>query len=178
VAVSDDLLRIAAAVATRGEVSGILAAEPAAGRRVYLVAFGTGEAGEWLVVDDAAVPVVQREDVRDTASVVALCELAADVAGGGDVAGLRARLAELRTIENPPEIEAAEAAALELEQAIGEEPRVASPAYLDEVGFAARELERLLGETASPFAAALRAGTSAVEEFARDVERRYAVDLR
>ena len=65
-----------------------------------------------------------------------------------------------------------------LEQAIGEEPRVASPAYLDAVGFAARELERLLGETASPFAEALRSGTAAVEEFAKDVERRYAVDLR
>jgi len=178
VAVSDDLLRIAAAVATYGEVTGILAAEPSAGRRLYLVALGTGEAGKWLVVDDVAVPVLRREDVRDTASVVALCELAADVAGGGDVAGLRVRLAELRAIENPPGIEAAEAAALTLEQAIGEEPRVASPGYLDAVGFAARELERLLGETASPFAEALRSGTAAVEEFAKDVERRYAGDLR
>jgi hypothetical protein len=177
VGVSDDLLRIAAAVATYGEVTGILAAEPSAGR-VYLVAFGAGDEGKWLVVDDDAAPVLRREDVRDTASVVALCELATDVAGGGDVARLRARLAEVRVTENPPGIEAAEAAALTLEQAIGEEPRVASPAYLDAVGFAARELERLLGETASPFAEALRSGTAAVEEFARDVERRYAVDLR
>ena len=177
-AVSDDLLRIAAAVATHGEVTGILAAEPSAGRRLYLVAFGTGEEGEWLVVDDAAVPILRREDVRDIASVVALCELAADVAGGGDVAGLRVRLAEVRAIENPPGIDVAEAAALALEQAIGEEPRVASPAYLDAVGYAARELERLLGETASPFAESLRSGTAAVEEFAKDVERRYAVDLR
>jgi hypothetical protein len=178
VAVSDDLLQIAAAVATYGEVTGILAAEPSTGRRVYLVAFGAGEGGAWLVVDDAAVPVARREDVRDAASVVALCELAADVAGGGDVVGLRARLAEVRVTENPPGIEAAEAAALTLEQAIGEEPRVASPAYLDAVGYAARELERLLGETASPFAEALRSGTAAVEEFVKDVERRYAVDLR
>ena len=176
--VSDDLVRIAAAVATYGEVTGILAAEPSTGRRLYLVAFGAGDEGAWLVVDDAAVPVVRREDVRDTASVVALCELAADVAGGGDVAGLRARLAEVRAVENPPGIDAAEAAALTLEQAIGEEPRVASPAYLDAVGYAARELERLLGETASPFAEALRSGTAAVEEFSKDVERRYAVDLR
>ena len=176
--VSDDLVRIAAAVATYGEVTGILAAEPSTGRRLYLVALGAGDGGAWLVVDDAAAPVVRREDVRDTASVVALCELAADVAGGGDVAGLRARLAEVRAVENPPGIEAAEAAALTLEQAIGEEPRVASPAYLDAVGYAARELERLLGETASPFAEALRSGTAAVEEFAKDVERRYAVDLR
>ena len=176
--VGEDLLRIAAAVAAYGDVAGVLAAEPALERRVYLVAFGVDDAGEWLVVDDAAVPLLRRDDVRDAASVVALCELAADVAGGGDLAGLRARLAEVRAIENPPGIEAAEAAALALEQAIGEEPRVASPAYLDEVGFAARELERVLGETASPFAESLRAGTGAVEEFARDVERRYKLELR
>jgi hypothetical protein len=176
--VEDDLLRIAAAASAYGEVVGILAAEPALGRRVYLVAFGAGDAGEWLVVDDAGVPIMRREDVRDTASVVALCELAADVAGGGDLAALRAQLAEVRAVENPPGIEVAEAAALALEQAIGEEPRVASPAYLDEVGYAARELERVLGETASPFAEALRSGTGAIEEFARDVERRYALELR
>ena len=177
-AVGDDLLRVAAAVSAYGDVTGVLAAEPVSGRRVYLVAFGTDEAGEWLVVDDSAAPLVGREDVRDAASVIALCELAADVAGGGDLAGLRARLAEVKAIENPAGIEAAEAAALALEQAIGDEPRVASPAYLDEVGFAARELERALGETASPFAEALRVGAGAVEEFSRDVVRRYKLELR
>jgi hypothetical protein len=175
VGVSDDLLRIAAAVATYGDVAGVLAAEPSSGRRLFLVAFGDGD---WLVVDDATRPVLVREDVRDAASVIALCELAADVAGGGDVAGLLAHLAELRAVENPPGIDAAEAAARVLEQAIGEEPRVASPAYLDDVGVAARDLERLLGETASPFAEALRSGAGAVEEFARDVERRYKLPLR
>lgn len=178
VALSDDLLRIAAAVGADGEVAGILAAEPASGRRLYLVAFGTEEAGEWLVVDDSGAPIVSREDVRDAASVIALCELAADVAGGGDLPALRARLAELRAVENPPGIDAAEEAVLVLERAIGEEPRLASPAYLDAVGFAAQDLERVLGETASPFAAALRTGAAAVEEFARDVERRYRVALR
>jgi hypothetical protein len=175
---SADLLRIAAAVEEYGEVAGILAAEPVSGRRVYLVAFGAEEAGQWLVVDDLATPLLKREDVRDAASVVALCELAADVAGGGDLPGLRARLAELRAIENPPGIDGAEEALLVLEQAIGEEPRVASPAYLDEVGVAARELERALGETASPFAESLRSGAGAVEEFARDVVRRYKLALR
>jgi hypothetical protein len=178
VGVSDDLLRIAAAVASHGEAAGVLAAEPSPDRRLYLVAFGEGADGEWLVVDDAGQPVAIREDVRDTASVIALCELAADVAGGGDVPGLLAHLAELRTIENPPGIDAAEAAARALEHAIGEEPRLASPAYLDEVGVAARDLERVLGETASPFAEALRSGAGAVEEFARDVERRYKLPLR
>jgi hypothetical protein len=188
VPLSDDLLRIAAAVSVHGEVTGVLAAEPASGKRLYLVAFGAApigepEVGEWVVVDDSATPIVSREDVRDVASVIALCELAVDFAGGGDLPGLRARLAELRAVEDPAaldeaELDEAEAAVLALEQAIGEEPRVASPAYLDEVGYAARELERVLGETASPFAEALRSGTGAIEEFARDVERRYAVELR
>jgi hypothetical protein len=175
---SDDLLRIAAAVAVYGEVTGVLAAEPASGRRLYLVALGTGEVGEWLVVDDAAAPIVSREDVRDASSVIALCELAVDFAGGGDLPGLRARLAELRAVENPPGLDAADAAVVALEQAIGDEPRIATPAYLDAVGFAAQELERVLGETASPFAAALRTGAASVEEFVRDVERRYALPLR
>jgi hypothetical protein len=178
VALTEDLLRIAAAVSVYGEVTGVLAAEPASGRRLYLVALGADEAGEWLVVDDAAAPIVSREDVRDASSVIALCELAVDFAGGGDLPGLRARLAELRAAENPPGLDAADAAVVALEEAIGEEPRVASPAYLDAVGFAAQELERVLGETASPFAAALRTGAASVEEFVRDVERRYALPLR
>jgi hypothetical protein len=176
--VSEDLSRIAAAVSVHGEVTGVLAAEPASGRRLYLVAYGKEDVGEWLVVDDAAAPILSREDVRDASSVIALCELAVDFAGGGDLPGLRARLAELREVENPPGIDAAEAAAVALDEAIGEEPRVASPAYLDAVGFAAQELERALGETASPFAAALRTGAASVEEFVRDVERRYALPLR
>jgi hypothetical protein len=39
-------------------------------------------------------------------------------------------------------------------------------------------LEEALGDTASPFSAALRGGTGAVEEFVRDVERNYVLDLR
>jgi hypothetical protein len=38
-------------------------------------------------------------------------------------------------------------------------------------------LERALGETSSPFSAAVRSSTGAVEEFVADVERGYLVLL-
>src|SRR5579871_1370652 len=133
-ALADDLARIAASASARGPVAGVLAAEPATGVRRYLVAYGGGESTGWLVVDDADGPVTRRGDVRDTASIVAMCELAGDLAGGGD-------------LEQPPGIEEAEEAALALERTIGGTPRLATPAYLDEVGAATVELERALGES-------------------------------
>jgi hypothetical protein len=175
---SDDLERIAGAAQAFGTVTGILAAEPLAGRRTYLVAFEDDGARTWLALDDAARPVDRREDVRDTASIVALCEVAADVAGGGDLDELRASLAQLRMTEAPPGIEEAEEAALALERAIGAPPRVASPAYLDEVGAATVALERALGEHASPFANAMKASTTAVDSFAQEVEAGYKLTLR
>ena len=178
-ALDEELDRIATAGARYGRVSGVLAAEPAQGVRTYLVAYARDgdDAPGWLVLDDEGRPLVRREDVRDTASIVALCELAADVAGGGDLESLRAQLAQLRIGENPPGIGEAEEAALELERAIGAPPRVASPAYLDEVGAATVRLEQELGETSSPFASAIRSGTGAVDEFVKDVERAYLRDL-
>jgi hypothetical protein len=178
-ALDDALPRSAAPAAAHGDVAGVLAAEPARGTRTYLVAFAPGEDGEprWLVLDDFARPVERREDVRDTASIVAMCELAADVAGGGDLESLRSQLAQLRIVEQPPGIEDAEEAALALERVIGAPPRVATPAFLDDVGAATIELEQQLGETSSPFAAALRSGTGAVDAFVKDVERGYLVEL-
>jgi len=172
-ALSDDLERIAAAAAVHGEVTGVLAAEPAHGLRYYLVALGDGDERRWLVLDDAAQPVARRDDVRDTASIVAMCELAADVAGGGDLEELRVKLAQVRMVEQPPGIEEIEAAALALERTIGAPPRVATPAFLDEVGAATLALERRLGQMTSPFSEALRAAAATIEEFVQDVERRY-----
>ena len=177
-ALPDDLERIAAVAAARGEVTGVLAAEPSRSRRVYLVALGPEDARRWLVLDDDGNPVDRRDDVRDTASIVALCELAADLAGGGDLEQLRSQLAQVRMVEQPPGIEQAEEAALALERTIGAPPRVATPRYLDEVGSATVVLERALGETSSPFSAAIRSSTGAVEEFVADVERGYLIPLR
>jgi hypothetical protein len=177
-ALHEDLARIAVAAAAHGEVAGVLAAEPTRGRRLYLVALGADDGRRWIVLDEDAQQIDRRDDVRDTASIVALCELAADLAGGGDLESLRSQLAQVRMIEQPPDIEEAEEAALALERAIGAPPRVATPAYLDEIGIATRALEQALGELSSPFSTAIRSATGTVEEFVQDVERGYLVELR
>ena len=155
----------------------MLAAEPTAGSRVYLVAFGEEEALEWLAVNDEAVPLAGRAAVRDVASVIVMCELAGELAGGGDLEELRSKLAQLRLVENPDGIEAMEEAALALEHAIGAPPRVASPVYLDAIGAATRDLEKALGEVESPFASAITSSAGAVEMFVREVETRYKLPL-
>ncbi len=173
----DELERIATATGGDDTVSGVLAAEPAQGSRLYLVAFGEDEARQWLVVDEAAAPVTERGRVREVASIVAMCELAEELAGGGNLEELRASLAQLRMTEQPAGIEAAENAALELERAVGSPPRVASPTYLDAVGAAALALERSLGDVESPFSRALRSSTGAVDAFVEEVETRYRATL-
>ena len=177
-ALGDDLERIAGVASAHGEVVGVLAAEPAGGMRLYLVAFEAGEERRWVVLDEAGVIVERRDDVRDTASIVAMCELAAELAGGGDLEQLRAQLVQVRMVEQAPGIEEAETAALALEQTVGSVPRLAAPAYLDEVGAATLALERALGEVSSPFSEALRAATGAIDAFVREVERGYLTDLR
>jgi hypothetical protein len=110
--------------------------------------------------------------------IAALCELAEESAGGGDIAELRARLAELRATEKPEGIEEAEAAAAELEATLLPPPRVATITYLDDLGRAAAKLEETLGESGgSPFAAAMKSGLAAADELAGRVERSYKVPL-
>jgi hypothetical protein len=176
-ALEDDLTRIADVASGLGEVAAVIAAEPAFARRFYLVALGDGETRRWAVLDDGGQLVDRRADIRDVASIVAMCELAEDIAGGGDLGQLRMQLAQVRMIEQPPGIEEAEAAALELERVIGAPPRVATPAFLDEVGVATVVLERALGEASSPFSEAIRSATGAVDEFVREVETAYLAAL-
>ncbi|MGH9262563.1 MAG: hypothetical protein ACRD08_22115 [Acidimicrobiales bacterium] len=156
------------------EVAGVLAAETS-GSRVYLCAYRNGEEETtWLLLDADGEPVDTRLTVRDAASLVALCEVAEDSAGGGALDELRSRLAGLRLTENPPGIDEAEAAVDKLERTIGVPPRVSSLDYLERVGAAARELEAALGDvSASPFAAAMKSATGAVEQLAADVEAHY-----
>ena len=160
-------------------VAGILAAEPRPDTRVYLCAF-VDESGarSWVALDAEGRPITSRTAVRDAVSIAALCELAEETAGGGDLERLRADLVTLRLTENPPGIDEAEAAALELERVLGAPPRLATPSYLDAVGVATRRLEETLGNgAASPFAAALKEGRAAVEELAAEVEARYKLEL-
>ena len=177
-ALADDLEHAAQAAAPHGDVTAVLAAEPMPGRRAYLVALGDGDGRRWLVLDGAFQPVQERERAREAASIVVLCELAGELAGGGQLEELRARLAEVRLTEQPAGIEAAEEAALALERAVGAPPIVASPAYLDEVGAAARRLDEAFGEHASPFANALASSSGTVEAFVAEVEGRHALPLR
>jgi hypothetical protein len=175
----DDELGAAAAAARAfaaegEELAGVVAAEPAAGRRVYLCAYAAGAEHRWLALGADGVPIGDRVLLRDAVSIMALCELAEESAGGGDVSGLRAQLAALREAEAPEGIEDAEEAAAALEATLEEPPRLARPAYLDAIGAAVTRLERALGEVAaSPFAEAMKAGSGAVDELVADVERAY-----
>ena len=101
----------------------------------------------------------------------------AELAGGGDLDELRARLAQVRMTEQPPGIEEAEEAALELERVIGAPPRVASPAYLDEVGAATLALERALGEFESPFCERASGRRQARSSVRAEVETRLPLRL-
>jgi hypothetical protein len=81
VGLSDDVRHAAGAAerfAAVGErVEAVLPAEPAAGERIYLVAFsadGTGRS--WLALDAGGGPVAGRDRVRDAVSITAICEVA------------------------------------------------------------------------------------------------------
>ena len=111
-------------------------------------------------------------------SIAALCEIAVDAAGGGDVESLLASLVELRETEAPEGIEEAEAAARTLQDVLGEPPQLATPERLDAIGAATRRLERELDPIApSPFSIALQGAQAAVSELQREVEAGYRVEL-
>jgi hypothetical protein len=159
------------------ELVGVIPAEPG-GVRIYVCGYAQDGDEHWLALDSEAAPVSDRALVRDAVSIAALCELAEESAGGGDIAELRAKLAELRVTENPDGIEEAEAAAAELEATLLPPPRIATIAYLDDIGRAAAKLEQALGDSGgSPFTAAMKNGLAAADELADRVERSYKVPL-
>jgi len=172
------IAEVAAGYAAAGdELTGVIPVE-VLGSRVYLCAFAAPERTSWLALGDDAQPVSDARLVREAASLAALCEVAEESAGGGDLPELRARLAEIRETEAPAGVEEAEAAAAALAAVIEPEPRLASGAYLDALGNASRRLEEALGDSGgSPFAAAMQAAVGAVEELAADVEANYKLPL-
>jgi hypothetical protein len=181
-ALSDDLRRIAdvavAFAADDEELSAVIPTEAVGGGRVYLCAYAAGERKSWLALDAGRAPVHDRRVLRDAVSIAAMCELAEETAGGGDLPELRAQLGSLRATEAPDGIDEAEAAIDELERTIGDELRIASPAYLDEVGAATRRLERALGDSgSSPFLEAMKQAGLTIDGLAADIETHYKVDL-
>jgi hypothetical protein len=179
VALDDDLELVAeaaAALAAPGErVTGILATELLRFGRIYLCAYAVAdERPTWLALDAALAPVTSLAAVREAAKLAALCEIAEETAGGGNLAELRQRLRELRETDAPEGIEAAETAAAELAATLETEPRLATTDYLDRIGAATRRLEQALGDDAgSPFATAMQQALPAVDEVAAEVEARY-----
>ena len=179
----DDLAALAAHAeshAPEGErLTGVVPAEPEDGVRIYLCSYENGAGGHsWVALDATGAVVAERALVRAAVSIAALCELAEETAGGGQLDELRQQLVALRITENPPGLDEAEVALGALEATIATPPRLASPAYLDAVGSATRDLERALGETGtSPFAAAMQQAIGAVDELVLEVERSYKVEL-
>jgi hypothetical protein len=183
-ALPDDLERIAGLAAEHGPpgaaVAAVIAAEPAAGARVYVCAFseGDGAARSWLVLDDAGAPVTRRRDVRDAVSIAALCEIAEESAAGGDLDELLAQLVAVRVTEAPEGVEEAETAVRSLQHVLAAPPQLASPRRLDEIGGAARQLELALDPTAgSPFAIAMKGAQAVVEELLAEVESSYRAEI-
>jgi hypothetical protein len=179
VSLESDLERTAAAAAAFAEGSetlvGIVPTEPSPGRRLYLCAYQSSSgATSWLVFDAVGRPVSERSLVRETASIAVLSELASEGAAGGDLVGLRSRLAELRESENPIGIDEAEEAAAALEAVVGSPPVLATPERLDAIGAATRRLEVALGEGPdSPFARVMSDYSESVQAFTADVEATY-----
>jgi hypothetical protein len=153
VSLSQDLDEIAAAAGRFSEADEELAAiiptEPAQGERVYLCAFGGPQDRAWLALNAAGEVIAERRLVRDAVAIAALCEAAEEAVAS-----------ELESVLEPP-------------------PRLATPAYLDQLGAAALELEQANGRVSdSPFTEAMRAAALTVEGLELDVERAYKVPLR
>lgn len=185
VSLTDELERIsglAVEQAAPGDaVAAVISAEPTPGQRVYLCAFDDADRRRsWLALDAEGRPVTSRKELREAVSIAALCEVAVDAAGGGDLDTLIVRLEELRERERPQGIEAAEEAAHALRGVIAAPPQLATPARLDEIGAATRRLERELDPNpaaASPFTAAMRTSQAAVAELQREIEAGYRLPL-
>jgi hypothetical protein len=175
-ALAEELERIA----ERAGATAVLAAEAQAGERVYVCAFEPDQGDRtWLALGPDGEPVSERRRVRDAVAILALCELAAETAAGGDLDELRSQLAALRLTENPPGIDEAEQAALDLQRVLGAPPVLATPARLDEIGAATRRLEIALGGAVqgSPFAVAMKGASEVVEALQLEVESAYRIDL-
>jgi hypothetical protein len=85
VTLADDLQSAAYAAAAFAapdeRVTGVLAAEPSDGSRVYICSYESAGGLTWLALDGRYEPLTSRSVVREAVSLVALCEIAEEAAG-------------------------------------------------------------------------------------------------
>jgi hypothetical protein len=153
-ALTHDLRRIAdVAVAYAGpdeELSAVIPTEAVGGERVYVCAYTAGERKSWLALEAGGAPVHDRRVLRDAVSIAGMVELAEEAAAA--IGGT--------------------------EQAVGDEIRVASPQYLDEIGVATRRREAALGDQGvSPFTEAMKQAGLTIDGLAADIESHYKLEL-
>ncbi|HST25135.1 MAG TPA: hypothetical protein VLJ76_04015 [Gaiellaceae bacterium] len=150
---SDDLRGIADCAvryaAEDEELSAVIATEPLGGARVYLCAYGADGERSWLAFDEAGEPIRDRRVLRDAVSIAGMVELAEETA-----------------------------VASEPDRELEHDARVASPAYLDEIGARARQAELARGDSgASPFSEAMKQAGLTIDGLAADIETHYKLEL-
>ena len=135
----------------------VIATEPAAGTRVYVVAFAAGGDLAYIALDDGGSPVSDRRLVRDAVALAALAERAEEVSGATAADELLARFGEaavaLRSAGRDDAAAAAEAvsAATGRLAAAATGPRPATPGFLDRIAALSAELAGAL-DAFVPFA--------------------------
>jgi hypothetical protein len=140
------------------EAVAVMATEPGADGRVYVVAFAGGEDLSYVVLDAGGAPVHDRRVVKDAVALAALAERAEEVSGATAADELVERFGEaaerLRRSAAGAAADAVVAAARHLGDAAAG-PRVATPVYLDRMAALAAELAVAL-DAFVPFAEGLR----------------------
>ena len=128
------------------DVAAVMAAEPAAGHRVYVIALDAGGELAYLALDAALDPVGDARLVRDAVVMLALAERAEEASAALQADELATLFADAGTAL-AAEGRAAEAAAagdvhraLLALSAAADGPRVATPSYLDAIAAASGRL--------------------------------------
>ncbi len=137
-------------LATAGEqVVAVLAAEPATGVRVDVVAFRRGEEIAYVALDGRGDPVADRHLVADAVTLIALVERAEEVSAATEADALARRFADVAAQVSDTDAALADAAravsaAATQVAAVAAGPRVATPTLLDRLGAVAAQLGSVL----------------------------------
>ena len=135
----------------------VIATEPAAGTRVYVVAFAAGGELAYIALDEEGALVSNRRLVRDAVSLAALAERAEEVSGATAADELLARFGEAAVALHSAGRDDAAAAAEAVSAAIGRladaatGPRPATPGFLDRIAALSADLAGAL-DAFVPFA--------------------------